>query len=356
MSDDKLSIGLLAVPEVAASSLYGMYDIFAAAGRDWAFLMEGKPGDPPLEPRVVSRSGTCPMTVTNGISIVPDINLDHIPQVACVPEISLPPHTPLSERFAPEIDWVRRCHAGGSLIATACSGALLLAEAGLLRGEIATTHWAYCDALARYPDVRVHQHQALVVGGVGNRLIMAGGGTSWEDLSLYLVARLVSVEEAMHLAKLFLIDWHDTGQLPYAVLSQTRQTEDATIGQCQAWIAHHYDSERTPVTAMMRRSGLSERTFHRRFKQVTGLTPMDYVHTLRLEEAKHLLERDTLPVEAIAEEVGYEDRAFFGRLFRRKVGLTPKQYRRRFGNLRVLLTEASSISSTDIPTGSASQP
>lgn len=338
MAQKKISVALLALEEVAASTLYGMYDIFASAGRDWAYLTKGVAGDPPLAPVVVSRTGAREMRVANQVRIVPDADLNRIPQVVCIPEVALPPDVVMDGRFDEEIAWLRRCHAAGSIIATACSGALLLAESGLLYGEDATTHWAYCDALARYPGVRVHAHRALVVGGEGNRLIMAGGGTSWEDLALYLVARLVDVDEAMQLARLFLIDWHDIGQLPYAILAKTRQTDDAIVAECQIWIARHYD-EASPVTVMIRRSGLSERSFHRRFKQATGLTPMEYVHTLRLEEAKHLLETGNAAVETVAEEVGYEDAAFFGRLFRRKVGLTPMQYRKRFGGLRQALAQ-----------------
>lgn len=340
MSDEKIRVALLALPDASASTLYGMYDVFASAGRDWAFIVDGAPGEPLLAPRVVSRTGAREMSVANNVRIVPDAGFDGIPQVVCIPEVTLPPDAVLTGRFDPEIAWIKRCHGAGSIIATACSGAMLLAESGLLHGEDATTHWAYCEALARYPGVRVHPHRVLVVGGEGNRLIMAGGGTSWEDLALYLVGRLVGVDEAMQLAKLFLIDWHDVGQLPYAVLAKTRQAEDASVAKCQTWIARHYD-EAHPVTEMIRLCGLSERSFHRRFKLATGLTPMGYVHTLRMEEAKHLLETGDKPVEAVAEEVGYEDAAFFGRLFRRTVGLTPKQYRKRFGGLRQALRAAS---------------
>ena len=105
------------------------------------------------------------------------------------------------------------------------------------------------------------------------------------------------------------------------------------IADCQTWIAHHYETA-SPVHAMIERSRLSERSFTRRFKRATGMAPMEYVHTLRLEESKHLLETTEDPVEAVAEAVGYEDASFFGRLFRRQVGLTPTQYRKRFGGLR----------------------
>jgi transcriptional regulator GlxA family with amidase domain len=173
----------------------------------------------------------------------------------------------------------------------------------------------------------------LVVSGAGQRLVLAGGGSSWHDLALYLVGQFLGIEEAMRVARLHLIDWHQVGQQPYAMLACNRQAGDPVIARCQQWIAEHYDEE-TPVSAMVQMSGLAERSFKRRFARATGMSPLEYVHTMRLEEAKHLLETGDASVEAIANEVGYEDASFFGRLFRRKVGITPAQYRRRFGELR----------------------
>ena len=333
MIQRKPRIALLVIPEVAASTLYGMFDVLASAGRDWASLVEGNEGESVLDPRVVSLRGAGSMTLANGVQIMPEENDGTLPDVVCVPEVAVAPGAALTESHRAEIAWLRRCYEAGAIVATACSGAMLLAETGLLEGAEATTHWAYCDALACYPGVQVFPNRALVVSGEGGRLIMAGGGTSWEDLALYLVARLVSVEEAMHIAKLFLIDWHDVGQLPYAALARNRQVDDAVIARCQGWIASHYE-EPSPVAAMIQLSELSERTFSRRFKQATGMAPIEYVHTLRLEEAKQQLESGDESVEAVAQEVGYEDAAFFGRLFRRKVGVTPTQYRKRFQGLR----------------------
>ncbi len=339
MEAEKPRIALLAIPEVAASTLYGMYDVFSSAGRDWSSLVEGRDGVSALDPQVVAISGPRSMTVANGVQIVPDAGLDTLPDVVCVPEIAVPPDARLDESHRAEIDWLQCCYDAGSIVATACSGAILLAETGLLNGEEATTHWAYCDTLAKYPGVQVFPQRALVVSGGDGRLVMGGGGTSWEDLALYLVARLVNVDEAMSIAKLFLIDWHDVGQLPFAMLARSRQVEDAVIARCQTWIASNYD-QTSPVAAMINIAQLPERSFTRRFKRATGLAPMEYVHTLRLEEAKQLLESDDDPVEAIAQQVGYEDTAFFGRLFRRKVGVTPAQYRKRFRGLRRVLEKA----------------
>jgi transcriptional regulator GlxA family with amidase domain len=262
----------------------------------------------------------------------------------CIPDIFVAPREPLAGRFEQEIEWLKHCYREGAIVAAACSGTLLLAEAGLLNNMDATTHWGYCDVLQeRYPSIRVHPRRALVASGDEQRLVMAGGGTSWQDLTLFLIARLAGLKHAQQLARIYLIDWHQSGQQPYAMLARSRQVEDPVIGQCQQWIAEHYTAP-SPVAAMAQLSGLQERSFKRRFQKATGLTPLQYVQTLRLEEAKHLLESGDQPVEAIAGEVGYEDTSFFCRLFRREVGLTATQYRRRFGALRKSLNK-------ELPTG-----
>jgi len=339
LTNSPKSVAIVVLPEVGVSTVYGMYDMFMSAGRDWGLIVDGRPGESLILPRLVAGSRT-PFLAGNGVMLHPDATFGEIgrPDVVCVPELLVPPGEPIDGRFRAEIDYLRRCHDAGSLLATACSGALLLAEAGLLDGCDATTHWAYCDIMTRrYPSVRVHAQRALVVTGAEQRLIMAGGGTTWLDLALYLIARLTSAEAAMQVARLNLIDWHEIGQQPFARLARTRQTEDAVIARCQGWIAENY-AQAQPVAQMVRLAGLAQRSFARRFQQATGMAPLEYVHTLRLEEAKHMLETGEAPVEAVANEVGYEDAAFFSRLFRRKVGLTPVQYRRRFGSLRRSLT------------------
>ena len=331
----RLTIALLAVPESTASTLHGMYDLFASVGRDWGVLMGGVPGEPRIAPVIVSRDGK-PFEAANGIPVHPGATLAEVasPDVICVPDLAVAPGESIRGRYEPEIAWMRHRYDAGAALATACTGALLLAEGGLLDGRDATTHWAYCEALVRdYPSIRVHPARALIATGEGQRILMAGGGTSWLDLALAVIGRFVGIEEAMRAARLHLIDWHEVGQQPFAVLTTRRQTGDAVIAQCQEWAAVHYDSD-APVAAMAQLSGLAERSFKRRFRAATGMAPMEYVHNLRIEEAKQMLETTDDPVEAVAGEVGYEDASFFGRLFKRRVGLTPAQYRRRFGALR----------------------
>ncbi len=338
---EQLSVGILAAPETTASTVFGLYDLFCSAGRDWALLTTGEPGEPRARPVVIA-AGREPFVAANGAWIRPHGAFTDIPapSIVYVPEILIGPDEPLSGRFDAAIAWLRACHEAGATLASACSGALLLAEAGLLDGCEATTHWGYCDAMARrYPKVTIRSERCLVASGEGQRIITSGGVTSYLDLGLFLAARFFGQEEAMRLARAYLIDWHSHGQLPYSSLVCSRQAADARIAPVQSWIGENY-AHPAPVAAMARLSGLPDRSFKRRFRQATGLTPLDYVHTLRLEESKQLLETTDLPIDAIASEVGYEDASFFRRLFRRKVGLTPHAYRRRFAAFRKALAEA----------------
>lgn len=339
--DAPTRVAILAFAETTASVLYGMHDFFAAAGRDWGVIEHGAPGPTLMRSSIVSVRGE-PLVIANGVRIQPDGRLDDTPppDLICIPELAVLPTEPLDGRFERECEWLKAGYEAGAVLASACSGAMLMAQAGLLDDEPATTHWAFCDVLARrFPRVRVQPQRSLVVAGAGQRLVMAGGGTSWLDLALYLVARFAGVEAAMQLARVNLIDWHHIGQQPFARLSATRQTEDALIARAQVWAATHY-AEPAPVAAMAQVTGLSERAFVRRFKQVTGMSPLAYIHTVRIEEAKQMLEASRLPVEAIAEELGYEDASFFSRLFKREVKLTPARYRRKFGELREVLRDA----------------
>ncbi len=330
-------MAILALPEATASVVYGMLDLFCSAGRDWGLITEGVPGAAVVETQIVARALE-PFEVANGAVVRPHAALGaRRYDIVCVPELSIAPQSSVDGRFDPELEWLRAQHAGGAIVAAACSGAVLLAASGLLEGQDATTHWAYCDTLEqRFPSVRVHRDRALVASGVGQRLVMAGGGTTWLDLSLYLLSRAVDLETAMQVAKVNLIDWHNVGQQPYARLVSSRQVDDPVIAECQSWIAKRPTVE-APVASMVRLSGLPERTFKRRFQKAVGMTPLEYVHAIRLEEAKKLLETTELTLDLLAERVGYEDPTFFSRLFRRSVGLTPAQYRRRFGALRAAL-------------------
>lgn len=337
--DWPIQIAILAGPAVTASTLYGMIDLFSAAGRDWAFITKGETREPLIRPYVVARSVE-PFRAINGVHIHPDFALSDCPApaVICIPDFFVNPGESISGQYDAEAQWLAENHRRGVMLASACSGAVLIGEAGLLANCEATIHWGYISTLtAHYPGVQVRTNRSIVLGGEGQRIVMAGGGSSWQDLALYLIAKLVGVKEAIEVAKVYMLQWHDLGQQPYASLTCQRPSADLLIGSCQEWLAVNYRAH-APIATMMKRSGLAERSFSRRFTKATGMTPIDYLHAVRLEEAKQMLETSGLRVEAIADEVGYQDVSFLNRLFRRKVGLTPAEYRRRFGSLARLVS------------------
>jgi transcriptional regulator GlxA family with amidase domain len=223
---------------------------------------------------------------------------------------------------------------GGTCVASACTGAAVLAEAGLLDGREATTHWAYRDLfLNHYPEVRLRLEQDVCVAGNRGEIVTSGGATDWEQMALYLVARFCGVEHAAHTADFCLIPLRDTTQATHAAMSELIPHGDGIVDACQSWIAENY-ANANPVTCMINLSGLTSTTFARRFKRATGYRPIDYVHAIRIEKAKKLLATSTHAVDQVGQDVGYEDPASFRRVFKRKTGLAPSMYRRRFGRYR----------------------
>ena len=341
MNKPPITVALLAMPVVTAATLYGFHDCLCGVHRDWSMLHGGDAASP-FRSLIVSRDGR-PLEAANGVRIAPDASFASCgaPDVVCVTDLAVAPGQSL-EDYDTEVAWLRERHAQGAILASSCSGALLLARTGLLDGLDATSHWAYCEALRRdYPRTRWHPERGLLFAGAGQRIVMAGSGIAWHQLVMALISRFAGAEAAMQVARINLIDWTATSPIAYASLRHGAQASDPAVASAQAWVAEHYRHE-APVAQMVQVSGLAERTFKRRFVQATGMSPLDYVHHMRLEEAKQMLEAGDASIESIAAEVGYRDVSFFTRLFRRKVLMSPSQYRRRFGAMRSRLREAGS--------------
>jgi transcriptional regulator GlxA family with amidase domain len=313
------------------ATVFSILDVLASVGRDWEMLH----GTPPASARFAASLRTpngAPYWDINGRRITPDAGLheDPKPNLVIVPELHVDRSEPLSGELVGIARWIAAAYEEGATVASVCSGALLLAEAGLLDGNEATTHWAFADMLARnYPGIDVRRERILVPAGEGHRVITAGGASAWEDLMLYLIGRFSDAETARRIAKLHLIEPHGDGQLTYASLAAGRQHEDRLVCTAQLWAADNYACA-APVAEMAARSGLSERSFLRRFRRATGQAPTDYVQSLRVEEAKQLLETTDLPVDDIASEVGYSEPSSFRSAFRKRVGLTASAYRRKW--------------------------
>jgi transcriptional regulator GlxA family with amidase domain len=237
------------------------------------------------------------------------------------------PHRVVAEN-AGLIPWLREWHAEGTLIATACSGALLAAAAGLLDGKRATAHWGL-TSLYRDAFPRVDWREDYLVTDAGD-IVCGGGVNAAADVSLYLVEKYCSREIALRTARSLCIEMPRTWQNSFTHFELRAAHDDDGVLAAEQFMRHHFDEE-VRFDEVAAHVAMSPRNFARRFKDATGETPLAYLHGLRIAVAKQLLETSPNTVAEIGQRVGYDDAAFFRQLFQRRTGVSPSDYRRRFG-------------------------
>lgn len=266
-----------------------------------------------------------PVRCSSGLTLVPDGPLTDAP----LPDLLLVPGGAGTRTPAPElVRWLRTHAPQARDLVSVCTGALLLAEAGLLDGHRVTTHWSVCETLARtYPAVRVDPDPIFVRDG---RLATSAGVTAGIDLALALVeeehGRDVALNVARHLV-VFLRRPGNQAQFSAQLTAQTAVREP--LREVQHWITEHPDADLS-VEALASRARLSPRHFTRAFQAETGLTPGRYVERVRLEQARRLLEDTTGGVTGISRASGYGTPEAMRRAFVKALGTAPAEYRRRF--------------------------
>lgn len=321
-------VSLVAVPDAVVATLAGIYDVMNA--RVFMAAPHASPGAP-FKVEIVGET-VGPLGLASGVPMPVQRAVDDIESsdIVIVPSVLVRGTGWQSGRYPRLVQWLRRKHERGALLCSACSGIFLLAETGLFDHQDATVHFAYAGAFAAaHPAVPIHPERVLVVSGQREELVSSGASTTWHDLVLYLIARFASATDAQEVARMFALQWHQDGLAPYITFEGRRDHGDAEIESAQQWLSTHF-SVANPVEEMVSRSRLAERTFKRRFIAATALTPIAYVQRLRIEDAKRRLERTEDSVDEISWRVGYEDPAFFRRLFKRTTGMAPGAYRKRF--------------------------
>lgn len=225
------------------------------------------------------------------------------------------------------VDAVRAAYDNGARIVSLCSGAFVLAAAGILDGRSATTHWRYADLLAdRFPKVRV---DASVLYTDDGNILTSAGVTAGLDLCLHLVRLDHGSAVANALAKRLVMPAHRPGGQAQYIDTAAPPADPETLGQLLDWARRHLDEPLT-VAGLAAQANLSARTLIRRFHAVTGTTPMSWLLGVRINHSRELLETTTLPVSRIAERCGLGSPANFRHHFARVVGTSPSAYRRAF--------------------------
>lgn len=302
-------IGILGYPGAQQAAVLGLLDLLEVADR---LHREQAPGAPGLETQILSAEQEVPE-----------------PPHPSLHALILPPNLGQVQRLETRalLEWIRDRHQEGTLLCSVCAGAALLAEAGLLAGRAATTHWGLGPAFAeRYPEVHWDTDRLLIDEG---DLVTAGGLMAWVDLGLNLVHRYLGPTTLLAVARHFLVDPGGREQRFYTTFAPSLAHGDPAVLKVQQWLARLTELRPT-VPQMAARAKLGERTFLRRFQQATGLGPTEYLQHLRVSRARALLEQSDLGLEEIAWRVGYENPGAFRKVFVRLMGLTPGEYRRRF--------------------------
>jgi transcriptional regulator GlxA family with amidase domain len=243
-------------------------------------------------------------------------------EMNCIPEIL--------QRELEMIKWIQKQYANGAEIASMCTGAFISASTGLLNGKRATTHWMGAAAFRQlFPKVKLEDDKIIIDEG---RIYSSGGAFSFTSLIIYLIEKFCGREMAFAAAKVFVIQVHDSSQLSFSIFNLQRNHEDYEIGKAQDYIEKNYD-ELLTINRLANKCNMSSRTFIRKFTTTTGNTPLEYVQRVRVEAAKRLLEKGKLTVEQVCLETGYGDFGFFRNIFKRLTGLTPQEYKKKYGHM-----------------------
>ncbi|WAC46611.1 GlxA family transcriptional regulator [Pseudomonas sp. SL4(2022)] len=314
------SVAVVLFPEFLLLDVAGPMEVFSIANR---FLE-------PSNCYQISTIGSDELRVraSNGVVLHADVDLN---QASGPYDVLLVPGGPSAyKEVYPRLEcWLRRVACEVGCLASICTGAFILGQAGLLDGRRVTTHWNYTERLAkRYPQAIVETDQIFVRDG---KLLTSGGVTTGIDLALSIVAEDHGKRLALAVAKeLLVVMRRQGGQMQFSPLVASVVKEDSPVSRVQNYVLEHV-SEEFSVERLASLAGMSTRHFARVFNREVNMTPMEFVQGARIDCARGLLETSGLPLKTVAYRSGFGSVRHMRHLFGERLGLTPSQYRRQFG-------------------------
>ncbi|HCY87709.1 MAG TPA: hypothetical protein DHV36_21420 [Desulfobacteraceae bacterium] len=321
-----MKIFILGFENAFASSLIGLMDIFLQAKVLAGQCAGNTAGESPVV-RLVSLDGRA-LRCQNGIILnthcaVKDISQADLFIISSIPHVEAP--LPGQDFM---VDWLRQKHLGGTVLASVCTGAFLLALTGLLDGKEATTHWSAAGEFrAMFPAVRLAPENLIVTH---ENLCCAAGAGAATDLAYYFLESYFGHSVAVQTAKFFVHDFRRQTQAAYATLDTNACHADPQILKAQTWIETHLD-EPFNISDLADIAGLGRRTFERRFKAALGDSPKTHIQKQKVETAKKLLETTSRSFSEISYALGYQNPGSFRKIFTEWTGILPSFYRKTFG-------------------------
>jgi transcriptional regulator GlxA family with amidase domain len=316
-------ISLLIHEDVYSSSVAGTIDLFA--GANWCLQQFGKPPAFKLElvsEKIKNIQLSAPAQFICYATIAEVLQTDLI----IVPGFNGEPKSILKKNAA-LVNWIKEMKNSGSEVASLCVGSFFLAEAGLLNGKLATSHWAATDEMqSNYPLIKMKSDRVITDQ---EGIYTSGGGFSSIKLILYLIEKFCGREAALWISKRFSIDIDHVSQAHFAVFTGQYQHNDQEIFKSQAYIEQNYSSN-ISIDEISALTNTGKRNFIRRFKAATHNTPIEYIQRVRIESAKKALEEEGWNIDEIMNRAGYEDIKTFRMIFKRMTGLSPRDYRKKY--------------------------
>ena len=308
MTDRQITITILAYPGSIKSAQYGLQEMFELANQACS------------EQHINVQFDTKIMQVSD-ISNINNVTFDIV---------ILPPANSNHFYLKPDnavLIWLSRQHKQGAVLTSACAGAFILAETGLIQTQKMTTHWNLePDFKTMFPEVTLEIEKILINEG---NIITAGGMMSWLDLGLELIAQFSHPSVMRQIGKMLVVDTGQREQRYYQQFNPPFNHGDIVILKLQQHLQQTFMIN-TTIADLALQCNLTSRTFLRRFYKVTGYKPTEYIQRLRIQKACELLETSHSSFEYIANKVGYEDTGACRKIFFRIIGLTPKNFRQRF--------------------------
>lgn len=266
-----------------------------------------------------------PVSTSSGYTLTPTASLDDIGECDLIhlPGLWRNPR-PVINKHRDYLPWLRHQHRSGVAISAVGTGCCYLAEAGLLDGKAATTHWHYFDQFQRdYPKVNLKRQYFITRA---DNLYCAASINSMAELMVALVFRWYGKTVANLVQRNFFHEIRNSFEPANYYTEEAKQHPDEAILQIQIWMQDNFNKV-VSITKLASQFGMSVRTLNRRFKNVLGKTPLDYLQALRLNNFRDLLQTTNLTIAEITNRCGYQDVAHLTRLFRRHFNTTPGVYR-----------------------------
>lgn len=279
---------------------------------------------PNIKIRTASITGESVLT-RSGLRWQPDMGLNQLDnsQLIYIPGLWRNPR-PLIKKSKPLLKWLKQEYQNGALINAVGTGCCFLAEAGLLDGKAATTHWHYFDQFQKdYPLVQLKRQYFITQAG---NLYCAASVNSLADLTVHFIQRLFGKEIANHVERHFSHEIRRAYEASGFFEKEHNHHPDEDITQIQIWLQDNYYRD-IAMTQLAEKFGMSTRTLNRRFKAALGISPLDFLQEVRINIAKDLLKTSNLSINEIVDKVGYQDTGFFTQLFKKHLATTPIAYR-----------------------------